>query len=300
MVFPLYVLSYKAGCIPLKWTRGVLGLAVVWLVGTAMADTWVALDNVPDYYWYHGCSPTAGGMLIGYWDNQPGYENLYDGTAPMYAGSGHDAIDDIISSPEHNSSTYNSTECTHDNSPPADDKGPNSIACFMHTNPSSGSTYIHNIPTGMRRYALYDDPDTGINESYYFHSFVYYAPHRNSSWPDWANDSALTFWDVKREIDSGRPMLLDVSLDAGGHTVVAFGWRIRDDGTYWYAVRDTWQDSDSNGKYAITSFEADGYEWWLWREAASDDSFDDAYYVDNAVYFIPDVGRRDERFPRHL
>jgi len=269
--------------------RTLLATGVLVLLASAIpADEWMVLDNVPDYYWYHGCSPTSGGMLIGYWDNQPGYENLYDGDAPMYAGSGQDAIDDIISSPEHNSATYNATECTHDNTPPAGDIGPNSIACFMHTNPSNGSSQEMDIPTGLRRYAAYDDPDTTINESYDFHSFMYYTPHPNQGWPDWANDSAFEFSDLKREIEAGRPMMLDVSLDAGGHSVVAYGWRVRDDGTQWYAVRDTWQDGNSNGDYGITATTLDGYEWWEWTTPDASDSFGDAYYIDHGVYFIPD------------
>jgi len=38
------------------------------------------IEGVPNYRWNYGCTPTCGGMIIGYWDNQPGYENLVTDT----------------------------------------------------------------------------------------------------------------------------------------------------------------------------------------------------------------------------
>lgn len=251
------------------------------------ADVEYFLDNVPDYYWYKGCAPTSGGMLIGYWDNQPGYGDLYEGTAPMYAGSGTQTIDGIISSTEHNNSTYVPDECTHDNTPPPGDIGPNSIGCFMHTNPSNGSTTDRNIPSGLRRYALYDDPDTATDESYYFHSLMHYT-NPSTSWPDPVNDALFTFEDYQKEIDAGRPMEVVLSLDGGGHAVVGYGYWIDDTGQQWYAVRDTWQDGNSNGTYGVTSTLHNGREYWLWKLRESGEYFGGAYYVDNAVFFIPD------------
>ena len=44
----------------------------------------VVLDNVPRYIngssvapGWNGCTPTAAGALMAYWDSQPGFENLY-------------------------------------------------------------------------------------------------------------------------------------------------------------------------------------------------------------------------------
>ena len=200
----------------IRWTTLItLTLAV----SLASADLQSYLSGVPDYYWYYGCSPTSGGELIGYWDNQPGYGNLYHGTAPMYAGSGYQAIDEMISSTEHNAATFNGAECTHDNSPPAGDTGPNSVACFMHTDPSDGDSYEWNIATGMRRYAAYDDPDTSTNESMDFHSFVYYAPY--AGWSSTWNAAAFTFEDLMYEVDAGHPMMLNLSLDGGGSVMTA-------------------------------------------------------------------------------
>lgn len=266
----------------------------VWRMPASCADTQYWLSNVPDYYWYHGCSPTSGGTMFGYWDNQTGYEDLYDGTAPMFAGAGYQAIDEIISSTEHNAATYVNNECTHDNTPPPGDTGPNSIGCFMHTNASGGSSQW-NIATGLRRYADYDDPDTATNESYDFHSLIHYTPR--PTWPDYMNEAAFTFWDYKREIDFGRPVHLSCSLDAAGsgHSVVGYGYWLDDSGDYWYAVRDTWQDGDSHSTYGVTATMDSGQEWWLWDLRESGESFGEAYFVNNGRYFIPnDDGPMEE------
>jgi len=47
----------------------------------------ITLMGVPEYQWFHGCSPTAGGMLFGYWDSKPGYGNLFDGDASTWWGN---------------------------------------------------------------------------------------------------------------------------------------------------------------------------------------------------------------------
>ena len=269
-------------------TRTAAAIAVVLALATsAGADMQSYLSGVPDYRWYYGCSPTSGGTVVGYWDNQPGYTNLYDGTAPMFAGNGYQPIDQIISSDEHNSATFNGAECTHDNSPPAGDTGPNSVACFMHTDPSDGGSWGWNVATGLRRYALYDDPDTAINESAYFNSFIQYAP--SPSWSASFNAPALSFTDLVYEIDGGRPMILDLSLDGGAHSVTAYGYWQQDDGSQWYAVRDTWQDGPSDGHFGIAQLDDNGQEWWRWDTQQSGEVFTEAYYVDDAIYFIPDL-----------
>jgi len=34
------------------------------------------IDGVPDYLWNYGCFPTAGGMIVGYWDTAGGFSGL--------------------------------------------------------------------------------------------------------------------------------------------------------------------------------------------------------------------------------
>ncbi len=41
------------------------------------------LSGQPEYLWWYGCSPTSGGMLMGYWAGK-GYNQLLPGVAnPM-------------------------------------------------------------------------------------------------------------------------------------------------------------------------------------------------------------------------
>ncbi len=267
--------------------RWILVTIVVIGAGAAYADVQSYLSGVPDYFWYHGCSPTSGGMLIGYWDNRPGFGNLYAETAPMFAGPGYQAIDEVISSTEHNTGPYNPTECTHSNAPPAGDLGPNSLACFMHTDPLTGGTWDWNMPTGLRRYASYDDPDTSVNESLAFHSFIYYSSW--ATWPQYWNAPAFSFRDLMREIDAGRPLLMNLSLEGGGHSVVAYGYWLRDDGSRWFAVRDTWQDGITEGMYGVAAIGDHGQEWWPWEEHQAGEEFGYAYFVDDVVFFVPDL-----------
>ncbi|MGI5820290.1 MAG: PEP-CTERM sorting domain-containing protein [Armatimonadota bacterium] len=272
-------LCSPVGLITLRTCKLLAICCTVVMLGTAGvgADIQYWLDDVPDYLWYYGCSPTAGGNLIGYWDNQPGYENLYAGTAPMTAPHS-DPIYDIITSPEHITEPYTPNECAHTNAP-------NSLSCFMHTDPSNGGSYSWNIATGLRRFAAWDDPNTEVNESYDFTSFVYYAPQAH--WADIFNEAAFTFNDLVREIDSGRPLLLNMSLVGGGHSVAAYGYWIDDDGDRWFATRDTWRDGDSTGYMGVDARLSSGQEWWRYTHQQVVGSAGDEYFVSSAVPFIP-------------
>jgi len=48
-------------------------------------------DDVPAYEWWHGCSPTAAGMLVGYYDGL-GYSNLIPGSAATQTDEVNEAI----------------------------------------------------------------------------------------------------------------------------------------------------------------------------------------------------------------
>jgi hypothetical protein len=101
------------------------------------------------------------------------------------------------------------------------------------------------------------------------------------------NKACVNFWDYKKEIDAGRPVLFDLSLNGGGHSVVGYGYWVDSAGDYWYAVRDTWQDGNSNGVYGVTAKMSNGQEWWKWRLRQQGENFGYAYFVDHVVLFIP-------------
>ena len=52
-----------------------LVVVAVCAFGTSVPADVVTISDVPSYKWYHGCGPTAAGMIIGYWDAH-GYDNL--------------------------------------------------------------------------------------------------------------------------------------------------------------------------------------------------------------------------------
>jgi hypothetical protein len=64
------------------------------------------LSNVPNYDWWYGCSPTATGMMVGYYDNK-GYPNLVPGglaelnSFPSTPGSWDYISQNAIASPRH-------------------------------------------------------------------------------------------------------------------------------------------------------------------------------------------------------
>lgn len=235
----------------------VLALALPLALGAlpALADTYRVLSGVPEYYWYHGCSPTSGGMLMGYWFNK-GYTQLLPGVTNAYVQSAN--VQNAISSPQHNAGdTYVGHTA-------------NSIADFMQT--VSGGSYAHNIPTGLRNWATY----VGVDTKTAYHNWVNYF------------GGTFDYADYKGEIDHARPMLLNLESYSPrgywvGHTVVAYGYKdamfnitipIGPNDTQnvtvpGFAVMDTWKNgiySQSNWlgvgggvQYAI--LDADGREW---------------------------------------
>jgi hypothetical protein len=244
-------------------------------LGSALVDS-----AVPSYYWYYGCSPTSGGMIIGYWDSKPGYQNLFDGdaslesaaTQAMIAGQAH------ITAGAENGYTYGDWR----NSPsyPNHENNPDCIADFMHT--ANGATSPANIASGLEAYAKWNNPATDINESFQ-------ATASNFDDPYWGG--TFTYSNLKTEIDSYRPVLLDVYTyhvsGWHGHSIVCYGYQ---DAMFTLfpaggssnivvpgiAVDDTWTDGttymsewllDTDGNNVPDSYynsyiDPYGVEWW--------------------------------------
>lgn len=221
------------------------------------------LPGQPEYLWWYGCSPTSGGMLMGYWAGK-GYSKLLPGVAdPMVQDA---KVNQAIASPEHiNADPVNHPLGTYKGHPP------NSIADFMKT--EDGGSSADNISLGLVQWSNY--VGQGANSH---HDWVSY----------WGG--TFTYADFKAEIDAGRPMLLNLYTyapspynDWVGHSVVGYGYRdsmfslinpldssiIRVPG---FAVMDTWKNGVGPGTgadwygpgysvvYAIQ--DAQGREWW--------------------------------------
>lgn len=78
-----------------------LGICACLIAAFAAGPTFAGvqlLTDVPAYTWYHGCGPTAAGMIIGYWDSH-GFPNLIPGTNDW--NTNRQAIQNMIASPGH-------------------------------------------------------------------------------------------------------------------------------------------------------------------------------------------------------
>ncbi len=228
--------------------------------GAALADSLV-LSGVPDYAWWHGCSPTSGGMLMGYWAEH-GYAGLLPGvTDPMTPSP---AVYNDISSPAHNINDTYTDHTIYD-----------CIADFMHT--VSGSTSGSNIKPGLIGWTTY----VGLSAQVSYSS---------------VQGGAFSYTAYKNEIDAGRPMLLNLSTSVTGqstvgHTVLAYGYQdsmfklqirtptgSQNVTVAGFAVMDTWDNGAGSGAHAewedwsgnpVYSIIENGVEWWPFLDVSS-------------------------------
>jgi len=215
------------------------------------------LTGVPEYTWYHGCSPTSGGMLMGYWAEH-GYANLLPGVSnPMVQSA---AVDNDISSAQHNAKdTYVGHTA-------------NCIADFMKT--VNGGTYLNNIAPGLAAWSNY----VGVGVKTAYDAEVAYF------------GGSFTYSKFVAQINAGDPMLLNLTTYAPGygwvgHTVMAYGYqanmfnlRIYNGRQYvnvtvpGFAVMDTWNIGVGPGKQAswvgwngqtvYAQMDSQGRVWW--------------------------------------
>ena len=202
------------------------------------------LSNVPVYLWYHGCAPTSGGMIMAYWDAQ-GYSNLAPGDGQTYNAS----VEQTITSTNHENQSggHDTSGCSG---------AADSISCFMHTNPSTGSSSTYNIRDGLEEYAS----SKGYSS---FDATARFIPQQGGSW-SWS--------DFVAEIDADRPvemlLLRKSGGDTFGHAVTAYGYETS--GANYMVVHDTWggqfggvedwygHSNEPNG------YDSSGKEYWEW------------------------------------
>jgi hypothetical protein len=254
-----------------------VSLALVAGPGTALADSLV-LSGVPEYLWYHGCSPTAGGMLMGYWAEH-GYAGLLPGvTNPMVQSQ---AVDNDISSAAHNA------QDTYQGHPA------NCIADFMQT--VSGGTDGPNIASGLANWTTY----VGLS--------VQTAAYSNVSFYGGTfNYAAFT-----KEINAGRPMILNLFTDIYGsivgHSVLAYGYqdnmfnlRIKTGTGYQnvtvpgFAVMDTWENGvgpwsqaaweNWQGNAIYSQLDGKGVEWWPFLDLTMSYGYDFSILYDWEIF----------------
>ncbi len=179
----------------------------------------IVIPDVPSYIWYNGCGPTAGGMIIGYWDAH-GYSNLIVGSNDW--NTNQQGIEDMIASPGH----IRDFVPTPDRVETLDDPYHtlDSVADFNYCSrfpDQYGWSYYTYQDDGLRNYAIIRG---------YVDSTAY-------------NISYSTLWNAfVTAIDDDHPVEFLVDTDANGqtdHFVTAIGYYDAP-GSEMYACYDTW------------------------------------------------------------
>ena len=235
------------------------------------------ISGIPEYFWRHGCGPTAVGMVVGYYDAH-GYSDLIPGDASTQTV----AVNQAIASGGDSANPYPAGSEQHyeDYSRPEDDPidgtgnetGPltddyitrgrlahpnNSIADYMRTSQS-------NHPWGHSYYGWSWFNDVGP-------SFTGYVNQQNSGYnPNvqsyrWS-DATLTWSVLVNEINNNRPMVFLVDTNGDGdtdHFVPVIGY---DDGDpHKYACYTTWASMPGIRWF---TFQDVGNSWGVWGGCA--------------------------------
>jgi len=245
-------------------------------VSAAYTTKYADVSYTPtDYYvkWYFGCTATAAGSLMAYWDAH-GYSNLIQGS------TANDLADNIASL-SHLQTWYTSTAAditnrytTRNSSTAGAMSDPaasvayvnNSLADFMGSSRGSyGSSVWQGGFTANADTEIKWTEDGKANLTQGLMDFATYRGY--SSYADFIPYSANLWTTLRAEIDAGRPVLLYVDsnggadgLDQANHTVPVYGYRY--DGAviqfYFYSLLDNvptgyWADFKKTGVGATSA-----------------------------------------------
>ncbi|HUW09428.1 MAG TPA: hypothetical protein VM537_06825 [Anaerolineae bacterium] len=190
-------------------------------LGASVGADVITIPDVPSYIWYHGCGPTAAGMIIGYWDAH-GYENLIQGSNDWTTNNY--GVKLMIASPGHILQYVPTPDC---NTIPHDD---NCVADFNHC---SRDWLNHTTAYGWSGFYWQDD---GLRGYAAYQGYTEFSAFNELYWDN-------TFWTwYKAEIDAERPVELLVDSDGNGasdHFVTGIGYDNTPDALR-YAFYDTW------------------------------------------------------------
>jgi hypothetical protein len=205
----------------------------------------VLISGVPAYLWHDGCTPTAFGMVMGYYDGKPGLGFLIPGDAQTQTPAVNQSIashgspgnpqfyEDYALPLDANSATARPDKSTLD---PTHVHADDSLADFLKTARSS----LH-LRYGSSRYLFYVQA---------FHNYVAFRQGGGGPYVGlmtrnpWRTQSAMASL-LKAQIRLGRPMVFSVDSNGDGvndHTVPVIGYRVYQ-GHLQYASYDTWKRS---------------------------------------------------------
>jgi len=211
---------------------GIAGVLSIWAEAAPLV-----LEDVPAYYWYHGCGPTAAAAVFGYWDLN-GFDGLFEAAgAEVFAGQN---VQDRISSPQHNAK-YDPTPDDPDLPVPED----TSIACWFGTS-------VDPLAYGWSYLWRSDDA---------FEGYSAYRGYPFESWYEAYGGTGLTWEDLRAEIDAGRPMMFLVDTNGDGvndHFAPVLGYDDRGAAGLWYGCYTTWSESET---VVWKEFTAKGQPW---------------------------------------
>jgi hypothetical protein len=222
------------------------------------------ISGVPEYFWRHGCGPTAVGMVLGYYDIH-GYGDLIPGDASTQTNDVNQAI--ASGGDYDNPYPPGSEKHYEDYSQPEDGGGMitddyitkgrtahanNCIADYMDTSKSTrsnlyGWSWSNDLGTAFTGYVNQQHPS-------------YNPQYTQYKW----SGSTLT-WDVlKNEIDSNRPMVFLIDTDGNGstdHFVPIIGYD--DSVPRQFACYTTWTSMPGIRWYTFQGMHV-GNSWGIW------------------------------------
>lgn len=231
------------------------------------------LSNSPDYDWWYGCSPTAAGMMMGYYDRNGydglDYTNLVPGGVAELSNYGNPGAlaNSAIASQGHIDDFWVGYGKSAPDDPDPLGSGrtiPNDFDCladFMGTSQDSvgaldGGTWFYNWSNGAKFTAENADTQGVWNASgmYGIGEYVEYCGYDTVAkglYNQYIDTLGLTygftFADYKAEIDAGRPVMIHVV----GHSMFGYGYDDPDpniDTDDEVLLHDTW----SLGEHSMT------------------------------------------------
>jgi hypothetical protein len=217
------------------------------------------LPNPGDYEWWYGCSPTAAGMLIGYYDihgyNGQSYSNLVSGGDAENNTYGSDTYlaNNVIASSGHINDFYNGgfgvsgddvAQPSHDFDCLADFMGTSQDDCDN----SNGSTafYFFNNGEPLTASKIYEYGLSDLSGMYGIYEYINYAGYDvdvlyNQFIDAYGRQYGFTFEQYMAEIDAGRGVLIQVD----NHSMYGYGYDAASSTIFFH---DTW----SSGQHSMT------------------------------------------------
>jgi len=218
---------------PMQSTSGPVPTCTVEMTtSTSWHDVYM-LEGVPSYGWYHGCGPTAVGMVVGYWDAH-GFDDLVTGDASVQ----NEYVNDMIASSGHIADYAYPidnywTGLLPDKSTLGGAHESDCVADFMHTSWSSdgnmwGWSWSDMVDDGFSDYVKLKNPSYSVSTTRLV-------------------GSSVTWERYVHEINSGHPVVFLVDSDGDGYTdhfVTGIGYAMQGNMKF-YACYDTWNPNDS-------------------------------------------------------